>query len=64
MTKAVTCIDVEKSYTRGREVVPVLTGINLEIDEGDFLALMGPSGSGKSSVVRVNRGVPLFMPSS
>ena len=57
MTKAVTCIDVEKSYTRGREVVPVLTGINLEIDEGDFLALMGPSGSGKTTLLNLIGGL-------
>ena len=37
---------VHKYFTRGSERIDVLKGVNLEIPQGDFLALMGPSGSG------------------
>jgi ABC-type glutathione transport system ATPase component len=40
--------DVSKSYRRGSQRVPVLEHITLGITEGEFLDLMGPSGSGKS----------------
>jgi putative ABC transport system ATP-binding protein len=46
-----------KSYQRGGQVVPVLSDINLEIAEGDFLALMGPSGSGKSTLLNLIAGI-------
>ena len=49
--------DIEKSYTKGRETVDVLTGINLEIDAGDYLALMGPSGSGKTTLLNMIGGI-------
>ncbi|CAN5239161.1 ABC transporter ATP-binding protein [soil metagenome] len=49
--------DVNKSYTRGNQVVPVLTGIDLEIGAGDFIALMGPSGSGKSTLLNLIAGI-------
>jgi putative ABC transport system ATP-binding protein len=46
-----------KSYWRGGQPVPVLADINLEIAEGDFLALMGPSGSGKSTLLNLIAGI-------
>jgi putative ABC transport system ATP-binding protein len=46
-----------KSYRRGGQGVPVLSDINLEIAEGDFLALMGPSGSGKSTLLNLIAGI-------
>ena len=53
----VECRDVEKQFVKGRETVEVLTGINLDIEEGDFLALMGPSGSGKTTLLNLIGGL-------
>jgi len=36
---------LNKSYRRGSQVLPVLQDINLTIQAGEFLALMGPSGN-------------------
>ena len=46
-----------KDYKRGVEVVHVLQKLDLEIREGDFLALMGPSGSGKSTLLNLIGGL-------
>ena len=48
---------VEKSFLKGRESVDVLLGIDLDIGEGDFLALMGPSGSGKTTLLNIIGGI-------
>jgi len=52
----VQCKDVEKQFVKGREVVEVLTGINLDLEEGSFLALMGPSGPGKTMLLNLIGG--------
>lgn len=44
---------VTKSYKNGKETMDVLKGINLEISQGDFVAIMGPSGSGKSTLMNI-----------
>jgi len=46
-----------KSYRRGDQIVPVLTGITFDIAAGDFVALMGPSGSGKSTLLNMIAGI-------
>jgi putative ABC transport system ATP-binding protein len=49
--------DVHKVYTRGAERVDVLKGLDLEVAQGEFLALMGPSGSGKTTLLNVIGGL-------
>ena len=48
---------VHKYFTRGSERIDVLKGVNLEIPQGDFLALMGPSGSGKTTLLNLMGGL-------
>jgi putative ABC transport system ATP-binding protein len=49
--------DVGKVFRRGSEEIHVLSGLNLEVPQGDFLALMGPSGSGKSTLLNLIGGL-------
>jgi putative ABC transport system ATP-binding protein len=48
---------VEKVYRRGAETIQVLAGVNLDIIQGEFLALMGPSGSGKTTLLNLIGGL-------
>src|SRR5512137_2918911 len=49
--------NVSKSYHRDSLKIPVLENINLEISQGQFLALMGPSGSGKTTLLNLIGGI-------
>jgi putative ABC transport system ATP-binding protein len=49
--------NVHKHFTRGSERIDVLQGVNLDIPQGDFLALMGPSGSGKTTLLNMMGGL-------
>jgi putative ABC transport system ATP-binding protein len=49
--------NVVKRYTRGKQSVEVLHALNLEVPQGEFLALMGPSGSGKTTLLNLIGGL-------
>jgi putative ABC transport system ATP-binding protein len=48
---------VDKVFKRGSEEIHVLGGLDLDIPDGEFLALMGPSGSGKSTLLNLIGGL-------
>lgn len=48
---------LEKTYRRGSERIAVLQGVDLDIAQGEFLALMGPSGSGKTTLLNLLGGL-------
>ena len=49
--------NVCKEFYRDQLTIPVLSGINLQLSEGDYLALMGPSGSGKTTLLNLIAGL-------
>ena len=53
----VDCRNVTKVYRRDAEELVVLDGLCLQVQEGDFAALMGPSGSGKSTLLNLMAGI-------
>ena len=48
---------LSKAYVRGDQSIPVLVDINLDVQAGDYVALMGPSGSGKSTLLNLIAGI-------
>ena len=57
MSAIVTVSKLSKSYVRGKQEVVVLRGLDLQIEDGDFVALMGPSGSGKTTLLNLIGGL-------
>ncbi len=53
MEKVITCIDLAKYYQVGTQLVKALQSISIEIERGDYVAIMGPSGSGKSTLMNI-----------
>ncbi|RPI75771.1 MAG: ABC transporter ATP-binding protein [Ignavibacteriales bacterium] len=57
MSELIQVKNLSKSYWRDSFEIPVLSNINLAVNEGDFLALMGPSGSGKTTLLNLIAGI-------
>ena len=53
MKKLIDLQNINKSYRNGDQELQVLKDINLEVQEGEFWAIMGPSGSGKSTLMNI-----------
>jgi len=45
--------DIVKQYQMGEELQTILKGVHLEVEEGEFLSILGPSGSGKSTMMNI-----------
>ena len=56
-TSAVSVQNVRKVYQRDSQQIKVLDGLNLEVPQGEFVALMGPSGSGKTTLLNLIAGI-------
>ena len=48
---------VVKDYPKGREVVHALRGVNLELADGEWLSIQGPTGHGKSTLLQLLGGL-------
>lgn len=54
--RILTVTDLKKSYIMKGNTYPVLQGINIEVNQGEFIAVMGPSGSGKTTLLNIVSG--------
>jgi putative ABC transport system ATP-binding protein len=51
--------NLNKIYHRGGESIEVLQGLNLDVEQGEFVAFMGPSGSGKTTLLNLLGGLDI-----
>jgi len=59
MSTLVEIRNLSKIYERGRQKIEVLHHVELDIEQGDFMALMGPSGSGKTTLLNLIGGLDI-----
>jgi putative ABC transport system ATP-binding protein len=57
MAAIISIKNLRKTYVRGKQRIEVLRALDLEVEESEFLALMGPSGSGKSTLLNLIGGL-------
>ncbi|MEA1913041.1 MAG: ABC transporter ATP-binding protein [candidate division WOR-3 bacterium] len=57
MNEILNAMNIHKSFNSGSEKIDVLQGVNLRIQEGDFISITGPSGSGKSTLLHILGGL-------
>ena len=57
MTAFVTMENVKKTYQMGEVTIHAVDGVNLEINEGEFAVIVGPSGAGKTTVLNMLGGM-------
>jgi putative ABC transport system ATP-binding protein len=56
-TPIVEAVNIHKRYTAGEASIPVLRGVSLAITPGDFVAIVGPSGNGKTTLLNMITGI-------
>ena len=57
MSMLLEAVGLKKSYAMGRQTLPVLRGVDLQIQEGELAVIVGPSGAGKSTLLHLLGGL-------